>query len=261
LEPPGSDHIARKHLANVKYESVTVICGAAMSKTFYDWIKGTLAHAHTRFDGSIITVTADDKDISRIDFFRGLITEIGFPALDASSKDPCAFTLKFTPVYTRRSKPISAGGVRPAPEQEWQAADFRLQITGLDCTHVSKVEALVATARMSQVSIGGVSQPGYLDISDLVITLDEDQVDSFYAWHEAFVVDGNNGNDMEKSGKLDFLTPDRNHALFTLSFDGLGIYCLKPVMARITSEAVRQVQVQMYCQNMSLDLGVVGGFS
>jgi hypothetical protein len=261
FEPPGPDHIARKHIAGVKYESITLSCGAAMSKTFYNWIKGVLAHIYTRLDGAVITVNADGKDISRIDFYNGLITEIGFPALDGSSKDACYFTVKIAPVYTRRFKPVGTGGVRPAPEQKWFAADFRLQISGLDCTHVSKVEAPVLTARMSQVPFGEVSQPAFLEIPDLVVTLDEDHADSFYDWHKSFVIDGNNGNDQEKSGTLDFLTPDRNKALFTLAFNGLGIYSLKSVPLGIGTEAVRQVQVQMYCDNTSLNLGVVGGSS
>src|SRR5258708_5658924 len=36
----GGDPIARKHIAGVKYEDITLTTGFGMSPAFYDWIKG-----------------------------------------------------------------------------------------------------------------------------------------------------------------------------------------------------------------------------
>jgi hypothetical protein len=256
----GPDNITHKHIAGVKYEDITITCGPVISKAFYDWITGTVARVHTRLDGAVVLVDPNGKDVSRLDFYKALITELGFPALDAASKNTASLTVKFAPVYTQRSKFVGPGGTRPAPEQQWLAANFRLQINDLDCTSVTKVEALVITVRMSQVTSGEVSQPAYLEISDVVATLDEGQADSFYKWHEDFVIKGNNGADKEKSGTLEYLSADLRQVLFTLTLKGLGIRALRPVPVDTTNESVRRVQVQMYCEDMSLTSGVVGLF-
>src|SRR5581483_11295620 len=55
VEKVGADHIAKKHIAGVKYEDITVNCGTGMSKGFYDWIKASFDHNYVRKDGAIIT--------------------------------------------------------------------------------------------------------------------------------------------------------------------------------------------------------------
>ena len=41
---------------------------------------------------------------------------------------------------------------------------------------------------------------------------------SCYKWHEDFVIKGNNGEDKEKGGTLEYLTADLKDVLFTLTF-------------------------------------------
>ena len=104
VEKLGADMIQHKHLAGVKYEDITVNCGTAMSKAFYSWIQASLDRKHARNDGAIITADYDQKEVGRLDFFHALITEVGFPALDAASKDAAKMTVKFAPEYTRMKR-------------------------------------------------------------------------------------------------------------------------------------------------------------
>src|SRR5262249_54295271 len=100
-EKIGFDHVVHKHIAGVKYEDITISCGTGMTKAFYDWVKATFGHKYNRKDGAIVTADFNHNEISRMTFYHALISEIGFPALDASSKDAAKMTIKISPEYTR----------------------------------------------------------------------------------------------------------------------------------------------------------------
>src|SRR5205085_12259577 len=87
-------------------------------------------------DGAIVTADAGFNEVARLSFFKALLTEIDFPALDASSKDAAKMTIKLQPETTRIQKATgSSTSVRQstsAPQKKWLAAKFRLNIDGLD---------------------------------------------------------------------------------------------------------------------------------
>src|SRR5579883_3182804 len=101
VEKVGPDHIAKKHLAGVKYDDISISCGTGMSKAFYEWIKSSFDHNYQRKGGAVITCDYNYKELARMTWYNGLITEIGFPALDAASKDAAKMSIKVTPETTR----------------------------------------------------------------------------------------------------------------------------------------------------------------
>ena len=100
VEKIGPDRIVHKHIAGVKYEDISMTCGAGMSKGFYESIKTNIDRKFTRYDGAIVEYDYNYKERSRLSFFHALVTVIGFPALDASSKDAAKMSIKLTPEYT-----------------------------------------------------------------------------------------------------------------------------------------------------------------
>jgi hypothetical protein len=97
--------------------------------------------------------------VSRLTFTNALITEIGFPALDAASKDAAKMTIKLSPEYTRYTV-TSSGEVIPKPDSQaqkkWLSSNFRLRIDGLaaDTREVIKLEALVFKQKFVEHPIG-----------------------------------------------------------------------------------------------------------
>src|SRR5262249_1590807 len=86
-EKLGPDHVIHKHIAGVKYEEITITCGTGMTKPFFDWVRDSFDRKDTRKDGAVITADFNFNEASRMTFNQALISEIGFPALDASSKE------------------------------------------------------------------------------------------------------------------------------------------------------------------------------
>jgi phage tail-like protein len=265
VEKLGPDHIQKKHIAGVKYEDITVQCGTGMSKAFYQWMKDSFDHKYTRKNGAIIAADYNYAEHSRLTFYNALITEIGFPALDASSKDAAKMSIKFGPEYTRTQTTTGGASVSgkysidAKVQKKWLPANFRLRIDGLDdsCQRVNKIEAITVKQKVVENPIGELrdyeKEPAVLEIPNLVITFPESHSKGFYDWHEDFVIKGNNGDDKEKGGTLEFLTPNLQEVLFTLTFQHLGIFKLTPEKVESGSENIRRLKAEMYCEDIKFD--------
>lgn len=256
-EKIGPDKIIHKHLAGVKYEDITITCGAQMARNFYEWIRAALERKHIRKDGAIHLTDYEGNIIHTMDFFHGLITEISFPALDAASKDACAMTIKIAPETTREKKGSGAIDLKPpAPQKKWLARNFRLQIAGLeeDCKQVVAIDALTIKQQVIEHAVGEKrdyeKEPSDIEIPNLVVTLPESHADQFSKWHHDFLVLGKNDQGQEKSGTLEYLTPDLKETIFKLDFFGLGIFRLTPDKLESGSGNIRRVKAEMYCENI-----------
>jgi len=261
VEKLGGDLIQHKHIAGVKYEDITVNCGTSMSKSFYDWIDASLKHQCSRIDGALITADFNMKEVARMNFFQALITEVGFPALDAASKDAAKMTVKFAPEMTRsvpKTGSAIKGDIGKGQQKKWLPANFKLQIDGLDdaCKHVNKVEALTFKQKVVEHPVGELrdyqKEPAHIEIPNLVFTCAEAYADKLYQWHEDFVIKGNNDNSKEKTGSLQYLGSDLK-PLFTIEFTGLGIFKLTPEKVEAASENIRRVKAELYVENIKFN--------
>jgi hypothetical protein len=250
------DNLQRKHLAGVKYEDIVLTCGTGMSKSFYDWIKTTIEKGRVPKNGAIVAFDYNGRQVSRLEWSNGLITEVGFPACDASSKDAARITVKITPVATRMVSAQSAVGSGMAMQKRWSPANFRAQISGCPtaCSHVSMIDAIVLkVASASNVGPTRSYQASglRLEIPNLTLTIPESEAAELYKWHEDFVIKGGSSNAAnEKSGTLEYLTPDMRSSLFTLSFAGLGIFRLAPEKMEVGAQAIPRVKAEMYCDSL-----------
>jgi len=254
----------RKHIANLKYEDITVNCGTGMSKNFYDWIKSSSDKQYVRKSGAVVTADYNDKERSRLSWYNALITEVAFPALDAASKDAAKMTIRISPETTRMTTSPGGQGAANAGaykfgqtvQKKWLPSNFRLQIAGLEqaCTRVSKVEAIALRFANAQLPVGAnraiTGVPPRFQASNLVVTLPEQDAMSFYKWHEDFVIKGNNvGN--EREGLLAYLTPDLRESIFVLGLHGLSLFKLTPQKVQAGSENIRRVQAEFSCKGMT----------
>lgn len=260
-EKLGPDGIRHKHVAGVKYDDIIVTCGTGMSKSFYSWIADTFNGKHSRKDGAIVGGDYHFDEVSRLNFFHALLSEVGFPALDASSKEAAYLTVALSPEYSRRQK---AAGVKLASsslkaQKQWLRNSFHLDIDGLDCKMVTNVDAITVRHAVVQDPVGELrdyeKEPSYLNVSNLAIELPEAHADSFYNWIEDFVIKGNNGQNAEKAGRLQYIAPNLNDVHFTLTFHNLGIFKVSPLKATSERDVGRSVRAEMYCEAISFSYG------
>ena len=246
-EKPGADHIVRKHIGPVRYEDIVLTCDAGLSRVFYDWVDQTLRSRSVRHDGAV-AVLEGGKEISRLEWSAGLMSEVDFPALDVESKDLFSMTVRITPGSIRSVKGTDN---RPptGARKDWSVSSFRLAIEGLEeaCTHVSRIEPLAVGRKVTRdaagsnrdlsVEVAADAEPG-----NLIVTLPESRAKGFQDWFEDFVIRGNNDQSRERRGTLE-------SGRFTLAFGNLGISAMtRP--SNLPGAMIRKARVEMYCESV-----------
>jgi hypothetical protein len=265
VEKVGPDHIAHKHIAGVRFEDITVAVGTGMGKGLYEFVKTAFDPRYIRNDMAVKCTDFNQNVAWEMDVFHTLVTGVGFPELNAASKDVGRMTIKFSPEFTRM-KPGS-GKLSQSPgskTKQWITSNFRLTIPGLDCTRVSKVGALSLTVEAVTNAVGeqrDLQGAGGMNVPNLLVTLVEQAAQTFTDWHNTFVIQGKNDQSQEKEGTLEILAADMKEVLFTLKFHGLGIFRLAADKYEAGVEQVRTVTAEMYCESMEFAYGpgVVGG--
>jgi phage tail-like protein len=261
-EKIGPDWVVRKHIGSARYEDITINCGAGMSKGFYEWIGKMLTNQSSRKNGAIVMTDYNYAPVSRLEFSNALLSDVAFPALDAAAKDPARMTIKIAPEYTRLKKGGSSSAplksdAAPRAQKQWVSSNFRLTIDAVDCSRVSKIDAITIRQVVAENSVGQLRDPEnfptHLDIANLAVTVAESGAQDFYNWHEDFVVKGNAGQDGEKNATIEMLSTDLKTVLFTLTLKHLGIYRLAQERSEPSGDAVRRLRAEMYCEETQFD--------
>lgn len=247
-EKIGPDSIAKKHVANIKWNEMSVQCGVAMSKGFYNWMKDSFDHKFTRRSGSIIAADFDFRVKSQGTFQNALLTEVGFPALDGAAKDPAYMTIKWAPESTSSKKSsgqISGKGFNP------KEVSFKLEIDGLSSARISKIDAFTWKQAVVSDSVG-TPDTIEVEVPNLAVWLSQGSgLNTWTGWFEDFVINGNNGDDKERNGTLSFYQGSKNIA--SLELQHLGVFKMTPEKVEAGSESIRRVKYEMYCENMAFD--------
>jgi len=253
-EKTGPDDFNKKHLTGVKYQDITVKCGSKMSSQLYQWITDFCERKIDRMDGAVMNTDMDHKVVSQKAFTNALISEVDFPAVDAASKDACDISIKFQPEMLKETMPSSSQPIVGAVDQsggpKWTPQNFRLNIDGLDCSKINKVDAIAIKQMIANNAATNShdyqQDPSMLRMPNIIVTLPEASANSFNDWHQQFVMNGNNTSGLEKSGTLAYLATDGKE-LFDLHFEHLGVF-------KITSDKLgdgtKVLKVEMYVQNI-----------
>jgi hypothetical protein len=247
---------ARKHLGPPKYEAFALPIGVGISQGLFDWVASSWGPNPETRDGAVLGADAYFNIQSEAAFSRALIVETQIPALDAASNQAGYFTVRCQPEFIG----VKPGGGRLYLHQTvnrlWRTSNFRLQIPGLDCTRVNKIDAFSVTRRLKTVpsGSGGVTLvPDKVEFPNLKITLSRATAQTWFDWHQSFVVNGNNDDTFERNGTISFLTygAGLDTELSRIELRNLGIIRLAPEPSDSAQEIPR-VTAELYCEQMLL---------
>jgi phage tail-like protein len=262
-EPAGPNYFVKKHIGQPKYEDLTLQVGFSMSKPLYEWIAQSWTMKYQRKSGSIIALDQSLAPKSERQFNQALITETTIPAMDGSSKEPAYMTVTFSPEFTRTVAPTGSkadyGEYGKNEQKMFLPSNFRLEIDGIDCSKVNKIESFTVKQTAVTDDIGDArdraKEPGKLEFPNLKITVAEVAAQPFIDWHENFVIKGNNDESFEKGGMLTLLAPNQEKPLMRIRFYNLGIFRLQPAKAEANADQIKKVEVEMYVERMELLYG------
>ncbi|MGE5180188.1 MAG: hypothetical protein ACM3PF_13965 [Bacteroidota bacterium] len=256
ITTPGPGGAFTKHVGNVTFSDIELQVGSGLGPAFYDWIAKSWTAQPVAKSGAILFADVNLQVSRRKDFTNGWVTRTSLPAFDGASRDPVWISVKIKAEQTRLKagagtipSDLAAKGPRPL-----SANGYRLEIPGLDCTRVRKIDPFTIEMRTSNDATGssrdGIVTPTGLNVSDLVVTLPEASADSWFDWMNSFVVQGNNGEAQEKNGDLVIL--DGQSEVARVHFVHLGIHSLG-TDTDTAANAVRSVVARLYCEQASLE--------
>jgi len=254
----GPEQIQKKHVAAVKYNDFSVQMGMGAGKGVYEWIKASLDKGgeDARKSGSIIYLDRESTEASRSTFPEALITEVGFPALDADSKDDAYLSVHFGSAATQKT----VAGKYPIgtrKQKSWLCSNFRLRIDGLDTSRVASIDSFTwkCSVAVDEARRRPVRVPGKLEIPNLVFSVPETDAAPVQEWLRQLVAAGADGDKYERNADVVFLAPDNRTVFATVSFGGVGVFKVSPEKVEAGSEAIRRVKCELYCESMSVAFG------
>lgn len=259
-EPSGASPFIKKHIGQPKYEDISLGLSFSMRDRVYEWISDTWAMQNHRRNGAVVACGFDMDATSRLEFFDGLITETTIPACDAASKDAAFLRVKVSPELIRLAKASGQVEIGTGSKQEqkmWVASSFRLDIEGLDCSRVSKVDAFTVKQHVLIDDIGEARivtrEPSKIEFPNLRITLSESHAQSWLDWHDDFVVKGNCDDAHEREGHLAFLSPNQKDELARIRLFNLGIFRVGPDATEGTKDQIKRITAELYCERMTFE--------
>ena len=252
----------KKHISNVVTDPIRAQIGC---EDFTPLLSAALADATKmqRSNGVIYQTDYEYKVIASREFHNALLTEIGIPALDGSSREAAYLSIMLHPEETRsvggsgQRLPVSAAAAKTA--SRWLASAFKLDIQGMNGSrYVSRIEPITISRKITESGVGEqrISQPtaAEWEVSNIVLYVPQAQATDFLNWHDDFVINGNCGDDREKMMTLD-LTDASRLPLMTVSFSNVGILSCAPVKADAGSDPVARVRVELYAEKASIAKG------
>ncbi len=259
----GPTKVPKKRLASIKFEDIILQSGANMSKAFYQWVKDTVEQRYPRKNGAIVLTDYNFKEVSRLDFFNGLISEVIFPAADGASKEAARLQVKITPEAIRSSR--SPGKAYPAAQsmqkqKNWLSSNYRFRIDGLDAATVGRTAKISPPTFKMKIKVDYIGEkrayaatPAGLEISNLTAWVAATHSEPLHQWFDSFVLKGNNADNMEKPGTLEYFDPSLKEVLFKLTFDHLGIFKLTRDMSSAAGSGIAYDKAEMYVENIRFD--------
>ena len=255
----AKEAFARKSLGAARNEDFRVECAQATSSGLLDWVVASWGSKPPRRDGAVLACDLDYLVHSERGFTGALIAATAFPAFDAAAKTAGRLSVTFAPLTiltaTDPATKLAVNLATGAKQTQWLTSNFRLEIDGLDCTKVSRIDPFVVSRPIERVeshgSVGLVAGP--IDFPSLRITLSAVSAGSWLAWHQDFVVAGNNGPAGEKHGVLTLLASNLQTELAHIELSGLGIFRLTTDPPEDASPSqVARWYAELYCEQMTL---------
>lgn len=263
----GSDFFVTKYAGRAKYDDITINVGAAMSPPFWKWVESSLAGKPQRRNGALVGYDFNFCERSRRSFFSGLIAEIGFPALDASSKNAATLSVKITPEYIEYKKgdghKLSGGQAQDqmTKQKRWLTSNFRFTLDrfkGSDAMSSVKVEAFTVKQNIIDNPVGtekhSRKEVGRLELPQIVATFPEHQMELWMKWWDESVAKGDR-KDNYTTGVITYYASDSSTELMHIELSGVSLVSLELDKYEAHKEAIATAKATLNIEGLTLKTG------
>lgn len=265
-EPVGPSNERIKHTSVVEIDPFTIDFGISGADDILRWIQGSWNKKYSRRNGVVSHANFNLKKTFEHEFQEALITETSFPALDGSSKEAAYMKIKIQPEFVRTKKLSGndpAKGSLGTKQKMWMASGFRLNIDGIDeMKYTNKIEAFTIKQGIKKFYVGQERfpqvEPTKIEFPHLVGTIALEYADKLLEWHEKYVMQGQSDPKAQKTGSLEFLTPQRDKTIFSINLYEVGLMSLQVLPSQANQDMIKRVKFELYVGRMDLDSSRLG---
>ena len=266
-EPHGPNNMRIKHAALAEIDPVSFEFGLSGANSVLKWIQESWNKNPTRRSGQITHGDFNNAAKFEHHFSDALILETTFPALDGASKDAAYIKVKFQPegVATKKADGKQLRGNSASKQKMWLCSGFRLNIDGIDeMKYVNKIESFTIKQGCKKMQIGSQRFaeiiPTKIDFPNLSGTISMAYADKLIQWHEDYIVKGKADPSAQRTGSLEFLSPDRKKTLFRINLKEVGLVGTNVVASTANQDQIKRAKFDLYVGSMELDGGGSLGF-
>jgi hypothetical protein len=261
-DPVGTSSHRVKHLGPVEVDPMTVEFGLAGANPILQWIQGSWNRQWTRRNGQITHADFNLKQTFEHWFYDALLLEATFPTLDANSKEAAYLKCKWQPEAVRTiASPASKTELTSQffPEQKrWTPSAFRLRIDQFDgMEYTSKIDSLTIKQGVKKMYTGKDRfpqiEPTNLQFPNIVGYISLAHATTLLKWHHDYVFKGQKDPKAQLSGTIEFLTPDRQNAIFSINLFEAGLMYAQIEDAQANAEQIKRVKFEIFVGRMTLD--------
>lgn len=267
-EGHGSDLDKMKHPATVDIEPFTIECGMSGTNDIIRLMEKSWKKSFRGFHGQITHGDFDLKPVFEHEFFNALITEVTFPTLDGSAKDPAYLKFKIQPqdVHVRT---LSGGGPRlhmpmSSKQKLWNPSNFRFTIDGIDdMENTNKLESFTIKQGVKK-HYNGPEQELKLQASNVVFpslsgTIALAYADGLFRWYNETHTKRMSSRSSHRTGSIEFLSPDLSKTLFAIHLYDVGITTAHVTASTANADQIKRAKFDLYVGRMELDPGLPFG--
>jgi phage tail-like protein len=261
----GGSNVITRYAGRPKYDDITITVGMAMSPAFWKWVKASLDNKPERRSGAIVGYDFNNKERTRRTFKNALISEIGFPALDAAAKSGALLTVKISP-ETLEFKDGDGSTLQmdqalneAQKQKRWLSSNFRFALEkfkGDSAIRNAKIEAFTVKQNVILNPLGPYLEPrkeiGKLELPMLQVSFAETQLAKWHEWYDKTVV---KGSPEQTTGAITYLGSDNNMELMRLDLENVGLSSLEIDKYEAGKEAISRVKATLWIETMHLQPG------
>jgi phage tail-like protein len=257
----GGTHTQFRQLGKPKFDDLRLQVGMAMAQPFYTWVSRFFTGQQDTRSGAIVAADFYYNERARRKFSGAVIKEVGFPKLDATDKSAVYMSVgiaveDMTFAVGTGQKLVQNSGMDQ--QRVWTACNFRVTLDGYDTSRVSKVDAFTCKQNIIENHVGGVRRPfkmmSWFERPTISFYLPEADAAPYYKRVSEGVI---SGKPAISHGGIEFLDPT-GVRLASVAFMDADIVGVTLDKHDASTEEIRQVKVDLYCEQFGFSYGDAG---
>ncbi len=143
-------------------------------------------------------------------------------------------------------------------QKMWMASGFRLNIDGIDeMKYTNKIEAFTIKQGIKKFYVGQERfpqvEPTKIEFPHITGTIALEYADKLMEWHEKYVMKGQSDPKAQKTGSLEFLTPQRDKTIFSINMYEVGLMSLQVLPSQANQDRIKRLKFELYVGRMDLE--------